>query len=65
MLVAIVALAARGDVDQLRNYVHGALQAGIPPERLHAALKMLVVYAGFPTAIRALVVLDKARESYA
>jgi 4-carboxymuconolactone decarboxylase len=63
MMVAIVALAARGDTDQLRNYVHGALQAGVPAERIHESLKMLVVYAGFPTAIRALVVLEKARES--
>jgi 4-carboxymuconolactone decarboxylase len=63
MMVAIVALAARGDTDQLRNYVHGALQAGLPAERIHESLKMLVVYAGFPTAIRALVVLEKARES--
>jgi 4-carboxymuconolactone decarboxylase len=64
IMVAIVALAARGDVDQLRNYIHGALQAGVPAERIHESLLMLVVYAGFPTAIRSLVVLQKARESY-
>jgi 4-carboxymuconolactone decarboxylase len=64
MMVAIVALAARGDTDQLRNYIHGALQAGIPAERIHESLLMLVVYAGFPTAIRALVVLQKARSSH-
>jgi len=65
MLVAIVALAATGQTRQLRNYIHGALQSGIPSERLHGALKMLVVYAGFPTAIDALVVLQEARVKYA
>jgi 4-carboxymuconolactone decarboxylase len=54
MLVAITALAATGRLRQLRNYLHGALQAGIPEERLRSALRMLVVYAGFPTAIDAL-----------
>ena len=34
MLVAIVALASCGKLPQLRNYLHGALQAGIDPDRL-------------------------------
>jgi 4-carboxymuconolactone decarboxylase len=54
MLVAITALAATGRLRQLRNYLHGALQAGIPEERLRSAVRMLVVYAGFPVAIDAL-----------
>jgi len=54
MMVAITALAVRGDVQQLRTYLHGALQAGIDPVRIRESLKMLVVYAGFPTAIKAL-----------
>lgn len=53
MLVAIVALAAREQDRQLRNYLHGALQGGIDPRRLHEALLMLVVYIGFPAAIQA------------
>jgi 4-carboxymuconolactone decarboxylase len=54
MLVAITALAATGRLRQLRNYLHGALQAGIQEERLRSAVRMLVVYAGFPVAIDAL-----------
>jgi len=64
MLVAIVALATSGQTRQLRNYIHGALQSGIAAERLQGALKMLVVYAGFPTAIDALAVLQEARAKY-
>jgi len=64
MLVAIVALASIGDTNQLRNYLHGALQAGIDPARLQEALKMLVVYVGFPTAISALVALADVRKRY-
>ena len=54
MLVAIVALSSQNHVTQLRNYLHGALQAGIPADRLREALLMLPVYAGFPTAINAM-----------
>lgn len=54
MLVAITALAATARTRQLRNYLHGALQAGIPEAKLREALRMLVVYAGFPVAIEAL-----------
>src|SRR4051812_27170117 len=34
MLVAITALAATGQTAQLGNYLHGALQDGIAPERI-------------------------------
>jgi 4-carboxymuconolactone decarboxylase len=64
MLVAIVALATGGQLVQLRNYLHGALQAGIDPNRIHEALKMLVVYAGFPTAIAAMAALQEVRAKY-
>jgi 4-carboxymuconolactone decarboxylase len=43
-----------GHSDQLRNYLHGAIQAEIPISKLHEALVMLTVYAGFPTAVQAL-----------
>src|SRR5712692_3701403 len=54
MLVAITALGALGHTDQLKNYLHGALADEIPPQAIHEALVMLVVYGGFPTALRAL-----------
>jgi 4-carboxymuconolactone decarboxylase len=54
MIVAIVALASTGKTQQLKNYLHGALQDGMPPRRIHESLMMLPVYVGFPTAIAAL-----------
>jgi 4-carboxymuconolactone decarboxylase len=65
MLVAITALAARGDVQQLRTYLHGALQAGMDPRRLREALKMLVIYCGFPTGIRSLSTLGEVEAAHA
>lgn len=65
MLVAITALAATGQTTQLRNYLFGALEAQVPPRRIHEALVMLVVYCGFPVAITAIAtwrdVVDSAR----
>jgi 4-carboxymuconolactone decarboxylase len=63
MLVAITALAATGKPNQLRGYLHGALQSGISSEELRDLLIMLVVYTGFPTAIEALVLFEKVREA--
>jgi 4-carboxymuconolactone decarboxylase len=63
VLVAVVALAATAKTEQLRNYLHGALQADFDPRRIHEALLMLPVYVGFPTAIQALVVWRAVVES--
>jgi 4-carboxymuconolactone decarboxylase len=54
MLVAVSALAATSRPDQLRAYLFGALHAGVPAVKLHEALVMQAVYAGFPAAIAAL-----------
>ncbi len=59
VLVAVIALATQGHHTQLKNYLHGALQDGIPEAKLRQALTMLVVYAGFPVAIQALDVLGQ------
>jgi len=64
MLVAITALAAQGNSAQLRNYLHGALQDGMPPEKIHEAMLMLVVYCGFPTALGALGVWKEVHTSH-
>lgn len=65
VLVAVIALASTGATEQLRNYLHGALQNGFDARRIHEALLMLTVYVGFPTALKALVcwrkVVDSAR----
>lgn len=64
MLVAIVALASREHHAQLRNYLHGALQDGMSPVRIHEALLMLVVYCGFPPAIQALSIFRDVLETH-
>jgi 4-carboxymuconolactone decarboxylase len=51
MLVAITALAATGHPNQLKNYLHGALQDGIPASKIHEVFVMLTVYCGFPTSL--------------
>lgn len=56
MLVAITALASNKNGSQLRNYLHGAVQAGVDPQKIHEALVMLVVYCGFPVALQSLMV---------
>jgi 4-carboxymuconolactone decarboxylase len=54
MIVAITALAATEHPNQLRNYLHGALQDGIPASKIHEIVVMLAVYCGFPTALEAM-----------
>jgi alkylhydroperoxidase/carboxymuconolactone decarboxylase family protein YurZ len=63
MLVAITALAANGNLPQLRNYLWGALHDGIPARKVHEALVMLVVYAGFPRASSAVDLWREVVES--
>jgi 4-carboxymuconolactone decarboxylase len=55
LIVAIVALAVLGRMDQLPNYVFAALAGGVPREKVQQALAMTCVYAGFPAALSALV----------
>ena len=61
MLVAITALAAGGYMPQLKNYLHGALEAGIPARAVHEALLMLAVYCGMPAALGAMVCWQRSR----
>jgi 4-carboxymuconolactone decarboxylase len=55
LLVAIVALAAQGQIAQLRGYLRAALREEIPPGKVQQALLMTCVYAGFPKASDALL----------
>jgi 4-carboxymuconolactone decarboxylase len=59
MLVAMTALACGKNPDQLRNYIWGALQAGIPIVKIRETFTMLVVYVGFPVALQALALLKE------
>jgi 4-carboxymuconolactone decarboxylase len=59
MLVAISQLAATNRPAQLKNYLFGAIEAGIPAVKIHEALVMLTVYTGFPNALGALACWDE------
>lgn len=59
MLVAISQLAATNRPVQLKNYLFGALEAGIPARKIHEALIMLTVYTGFPNALGAMACWDE------
>ena len=64
MLVALTALGAKGQVMQLRSYLHGALQSGLDPDKIQDALVMLVVYSGFPNALNVLAEWRSVRSSH-
>jgi 4-carboxymuconolactone decarboxylase len=53
MLLAISQLAGGEHLDLLKNYLHGALQAGIPVRKIHEAIVQNVVYCGFPKTVPA------------
>ena len=59
-LVVVAALAAQGGVEErLRTHVRWALEHGVTPEELDAALSLLAVYVGYP---RASVAMEVIRE---
>ena len=64
MLVALTALGTSGQTLQLRSYLHGALQAGMDPDKIQDALVMLVVYSGFPNALTVLAEWRAVRNSH-
>ena len=63
-LIAIAMLAATTRRNQLKNYLHGALQNGVTEAELRELMKMLVVYVGFPAAIEAMLELDQALSAH-
>ena len=64
MLIAIASLSSLGQLDQLRNYLYGALHDGIERERVRETIAMVGVYAGFPRAITALKCWKEVVESH-
>lgn len=53
-IIPIAALAARGDLDQLRHALHDGLEAGLTINEIKEVLVHVNAYAGFPRSIRAL-----------
>lgn len=64
MLVAIASLTSLGQLEQLRNYLFGALHDGIDRARVQDTIAMVSIYAGFPRAISALKCWKEVLESY-
>lgn len=57
-LVVVAALAAQGDVEpRLRGHVRWAVEHGVTPEQLEAAVTLLAVYVGYPRASMAMEVV--------
>jgi 4-carboxymuconolactone decarboxylase len=51
----LIAIAIQASLHgPIRNYLHGAIQAGIDPKRIHETLVMLTPYAGMSVAMDAL-----------
>lgn len=59
-LVVVTALAAQGGVEErLRTHVRWALEHGVTPDELDAALALLAVYLGYPRASVAMEVIGE------
>jgi alkylhydroperoxidase/carboxymuconolactone decarboxylase family protein YurZ len=59
-LVVVAALAAQGGVEErLRTHVRWALEHGVTPDELEAALALLAVYVGYPRASVAMEVIQE------
>ncbi|MGA7879049.1 MAG: carboxymuconolactone decarboxylase family protein [Desulfoferrobacter sp.] len=46
--IAVASLAALQKIDELKIHAHGALNVGVPAEKLSEAIFQVGVYAGFP-----------------
>jgi 4-carboxymuconolactone decarboxylase len=58
-LVVVSALAALGQLDEIKPHIHGALNLGWSADELRETLLQIGGYAGFPAAREALRVLSE------
>jgi 4-carboxymuconolactone decarboxylase len=58
-MVAVAALAALGKTDELKVHLHGALNVGVPAEKLAETAFQIGIYAGFPAVNAALAALQE------
>ena len=62
-LVTVASLLAAGGCEpQLAVHLHGALNAGVPPEKLVEALIQCVPYTGFPRVLNAVFTAKRVFE---
>jgi 4-carboxymuconolactone decarboxylase len=59
-MCTVAALTVLREPVQLRAHIGGALNAGVTPEQLEEVITQMAVYAGFPAALNAMLVLDEA-----
>ena len=62
-MVAVSALAALQKTDELKIHLHGALNVGVPVQKLAEALFQIGVYAGFPSVNAALAALKEVLQT--
>lgn len=58
-MVAVASLAALQKTDELKIHAHGALNVGVPAEKLAEAIFQVGIYAGFPAVNTALEALKE------
>lgn len=61
-LITVAALVAGGMTDQLPYHLRLAMENGLAPEELAAAITQLAFYAGWPRAASSLSVLKRVAE---
>jgi 4-carboxymuconolactone decarboxylase len=64
-MCTVAALTVLREPVQLRAHVGGALNVGVTPEQLEEIVTQMAMYAGFPAALNAMLVLDEALDRHA
>jgi 4-carboxymuconolactone decarboxylase len=58
-MCTVAALTVLREPVQLRAHMGGALNVGVTPEQLEEVITQMAMYAGFPAALNAMLVLDE------
>ncbi|MCU0589050.1 MAG: carboxymuconolactone decarboxylase family protein [Syntrophobacteraceae bacterium] len=58
-MIAVAALAALHKTEELKVHAHGALNVGVPPEKLSEIIFQVGIYSGFPAVNAALGALKE------
>lgn len=61
-MITIAALTALQRLEQLRVYIHGALNVGLTRQEVCEVILQMAVYAGFPAAIEGLRIANEVFE---
>ncbi|PSR34463.1 MAG: carboxymuconolactone decarboxylase [Sulfobacillus benefaciens] len=63
-MITVAILTVLGRESQLQVHLQGALNVGVSPEELKETVIQTVPYAGFPTAINAMRILQELLEKH-